>query len=51
MNRGDRKMNFDTEFINCVDEIQRVALEIYGKYDLEKSMLWMTEEFGEFLSP
>lgn len=48
MNRGDRKMNFDTEFINCVDEIQRVALEIYGKYDLEKSMLWMTEEFGEF---
>lgn len=41
-------MNFDTEFINCVDEIQRVALEIYGKYDLEKSMLWMTEEFGEF---
>lgn len=26
MNRGDRKMNFDTEFINCVDEIQRVAL-------------------------
>ena len=41
-------MNFDTEFINCVDEIQRVALEIYGKYYLEKSMLWMTEEFGEF---
>lgn len=31
MNRGDRKMNFDTEFINCVDEIQRVALEIYGE--------------------
>lgn len=42
------KISFDTEFLNSVDEIQKVALEIYGKYDLDKSMLWMTEEFGEF---
>lgn len=42
------KFEFDTTFIDCVNEIQDVALEIYGKYDLEKSMLWMTEEFGEF---
>jgi len=28
--------------------MQEEALKIYGKYDLEKSMLWMTEEFGEF---
>ncbi len=32
------------------DEIQEIALNIYGKYDLEKSMLWMTEEFGEVIS-
>lgn len=42
------KIEFNTEFINCIDEIQNVALEIYGKYDLDKSMLWMTEEYGEF---
>ena len=41
------KIRFDTGFVDCVDEIQRVALEIYGKYDLDKSLLWMTEEFGE----
>ena len=32
------------------DKIQEYALNIYGKYDLEKSMLWMTEEFGEVIS-
>ena len=31
-------------------KIQDIALKIYGKYDLEKSMLWMTEEFGEVIS-
>lgn len=39
---------FDASFLDCVEEVQGVALEIYGRYDLEKSMLWMTEEFGEF---
>ncbi len=32
------------------DQIQAYALNIYGKYDLDKSMLWMTEEFGEVIS-
>ena len=43
-------MNFkyDNEQIEQVDLIQKEALKIYGVYDLEKSMLWMTEEFGEF---
>lgn len=40
-------INFNMEFIEEMDEIQNVALEIYGKYDIDKSMLWMTEEFGE----
>ncbi len=38
---------FNTDIRN-IDNIQNEALKIYGKYDLEKSMLWMTEEFGEF---
>lgn len=42
------KFEFETSFLDCVDEVQNVAMEIYGRYDLEKSMLWMTEEFGEF---
>lgn len=33
-----------------VDEVQEIALNIYGKYDLDKSMLWMTEEFGEVIA-
>lgn len=43
-------MNFEynNSQINQIDLIQEEALKIYGKYDLEKSMLWMTEEFGEF---
>lgn len=43
----DMNIKFD-ELMNYIDEVQEVALEIYGKYDLDKSMLWMTEEFGEF---
>lgn len=35
--------------IKKVKYIQEEALKIYGKYDLEKSMLWMTEEFGEVI--
>lgn len=42
------KFEFETSFLDCVDEVQNVAMEIYGRYNLEKSMLWMTEEFGEF---
>lgn len=32
------------------DELQELSLNIHGKYDLEKSMIWMTEEFGEVIS-
>lgn len=42
------KFEYCNETIDNVDKIQDIALNIYGKYDLEKSMLWMTEEFGEF---
>ena len=34
----------------CFDKIQQVVLEIYGKYDLNKSIIWMVEELGEFVS-
>ncbi|EMM79561.1 hypothetical protein LEP1GSC037_0064 [Leptospira interrogans str. 2006001854] len=33
-----------------LDEIQDFSLQVYGKYDLEKSLLWMTEELGEVIS-
>lgn len=33
-----------------LDEIQSLALKIYGRYDLEKSMIWMVEEMGEVIS-
>lgn len=39
---------YNNEDICEIDKIQEEALKIYGRYDLEKSMLWMTEEFGEF---
>lgn len=42
------KFDFNNNNIDNIDKIQEIALKIYGKYDLEKSMLWMTEEFGEF---
>ena len=42
--------NIRLEKIKNTDEIQEIALEIYGKYDLEKSLIWMMEEFGEVIS-
>lgn len=39
---------FENKNIETIERIQDIALDIYGRYDLEKSMLWMTEEFGEF---
>jgi NTP pyrophosphatase (non-canonical NTP hydrolase) len=33
-----------------LDVIQAIALKIYGRYDLEKSMIWMVEEMGEVIS-
>ncbi len=39
---------YNNSQIDEIDKIQHEALSIYGRYDLEKSMLWMTEEFGEF---
>lgn len=38
------------EISDLADNIQAYALNIYGKYDLKESMLWMTEEFGEVIS-
>lgn len=42
------QFEYENKEIKKVDILQEDALKIYGKYDLEKSMLWMTEEFGEF---
>ena len=42
------QFKYENEDIKKVDILQEDSLKIYGKYDLEKSMLWMTEEFGEF---
>lgn len=32
------------------DDLQDVALSLYGRYDLDKSIIWMVEELGEFVS-
>lgn len=42
------EFKYNNKEISNIDVIQDEALRIYGRYDLEKSMLWMTEEFGEF---
>ena len=36
-----------TRFSEIVEALQEDALLIYGKYDLDKSIVWMAEEFGE----
>lgn len=33
-----------------IENLQLFWKSIFGTYDLEKSMLWMTEEFGEVIS-
>lgn len=33
-----------------LDAIQELSLHIYGKYDLQKSLIWMVEEMGEVIS-
>jgi NTP pyrophosphatase (non-canonical NTP hydrolase) len=33
-----------------VEDVQRLALRLYGTYDLDKSLLWLTEELGEFVA-
>lgn len=38
--------NADLEYL---DRVQAIALKIYGRYDLEKSLIWMMEEFGELI--
>lgn len=34
---------------NNLKYLQEDALCIYGKYDLDKSLIWMMEEFGEVI--
>lgn len=29
--------------------LQKEAREVFGEYDLDKSLVWMTEEFGEVI--
>jgi NTP pyrophosphatase (non-canonical NTP hydrolase) len=33
-----------------LDEIQDLSLELYGRYDLDKSLLWFVEEVGELIA-
>ncbi len=35
---------------NKINDIQELCLDIYGRYDIDKSMLWMAEEFGEVIA-
>lgn len=32
-----------------LENLQNDALNIFGKYDLDKSLIWMTEEYGEMI--
>ncbi len=36
--------------LKYIDEIQNLMINIYGKYDINLSMLWMTEELGEVIA-
>ena len=36
--------------VSNVQEIQKIAMQLYGKYDKKESLIWMTEEFGEVVS-
>lgn len=45
---SEMEFRYHNDAINKISKIQQISLDIYGKYDLEKSLLWMTEEFGEF---
>ena len=33
-----------------VDETQELYLDLLGKYDIDKALLWMTEELGEVVA-
>jgi len=33
-----------------VEDLQQIALNIYGKYNIDKSLLWMVEEVGEVIA-
>ena len=35
---------------STIGEIQLGALKLYGKYDVDKSLIWMAEEFGEVVA-
>lgn len=35
---------------SSLSKIQTGALKLYGKYDVDKSLVWMVEEFGEVVS-
>lgn len=48
-NELDKKQEV-REISDLADDIQKYALNIYGKYDLKESLLWMTEEFGEVVA-
>lgn len=38
------------DFTASIDHIQEEFYQVYGKYDLQKSMIWMVEELGEVIS-
>lgn len=40
---------YNNNDIDTISNIQNEALKIYGKYELDKSMIWMMEEFGELV--
>lgn len=36
--------------LKTIEEIQNMALNIYGKNELDKSIIWMVEELGEVVA-
>ena len=35
--------------LELIEKLQNNAKNIYGTYELDKSLIWMTEEFGEVI--
>ncbi|WP_042208757.1 MazG nucleotide pyrophosphohydrolase domain-containing protein [Paenibacillus durus] len=39
-----------TKLVERLDIIQKFSLTLYGRYDLNKSIIWMVEEMGEVVA-
>lgn len=49
MSKKNLLVKYNSSLLSAIDMVQKDALNIYGRYDLDKSLVWMAEEFGEVI--